>query len=217
VTTLSHNRTSGFTLVEVLVGMTLSLIVMAGVLSGYVFLGRNFTRSLGLSSANEPTLESQGRRALAYFVQDVRMASGVDLTGVAPSVVPSASGVTLVLPAAAGKKLITYLFNNTNAPVVFDAYTLPAQSLVRIDQSAGTALTLHTNLLTVYFRYFDSSARPYDNTLEPYTTATTYLSGIKQLSLTLTSQAGNPVNGTQTPVYVTTSPLLILRNKPLLP
>jgi hypothetical protein len=123
--------------------MSLSLMVMGAVLSGYIFLGRNFTRSLGLSSANQPALESQSRRALAYFADDVRMASGLDLGGIAPHVGPSSSGVTLIIPAALGQKYITYFFNETSSPVFLDTFEIPAKSLVRIDhQSAQPSLRL---------------------------------------------------------------------------
>lgn len=214
---LTSKKTAGFTLVELIVGMTLSLMIMGAILSSYVFLGRNFTRSLGLSSANEPTLESQGRRALTYFTQDVRMASGLDTTGVVPNVVPSAAGMTLILPASSGTKYITYYYNETSTDVAFSTFNIPAQTLVRIDQGSATIQTLHTNLLSLYFRYFDSAGRPYDNSNPPYTTTSNYLSGIKQVSVTFTSQGGSNTNGTLTPVYATASPLLILHNKQLLP
>jgi prepilin-type N-terminal cleavage/methylation domain-containing protein len=63
---------AGFTLVELLVGMSLALIVMTGVLSTFSFLGRNLNRL-----ANQQQLESESRRALAYFAQDVRMANAL--------------------------------------------------------------------------------------------------------------------------------------------
>lgn len=54
---LAHRR-RGFTLVEMLIGLSLSLMVMAAILSSYVFLARNFTRSLGVTYAvsNQTTL-----------------------------------------------------------------------------------------------------------------------------------------------------------------
>lgn len=207
---------AAFTLVELIIGMTLSLMIMGAVLSSYVFLGRNFTRSLGLSSANQATLESQSRRTLAYFTQDVRMASGLDTTGAAPNVVPSASGLTLILPTVSGTKYVTYYFNSTSLDASLSSYTIPANSLVRIDQSTGVIETLQTNLLSLYFRYFDSSDQAYDNSTTPYTTATTYLPGIKQVSLAFAAQGGSSVNGTQTQIYSSASPHLILRNKQLL-
>ena len=197
--------------------MGLSLMIMGAVLSSYIFLGRNFTRSLGISSAGDPTLESQGRRTLSYFAQDVRMAGSLDTTGTAPSVTPSETGMTLILPTATGTKAVTYFFNNTTSEVSLGAFAIPAYALVRIDQGTGKALTLHTNLLTLYFRYFDGQGQSYDNSTAPYTTATNYLSGIKQASIEFTAQGGNSVNGTQTQVYASASPRLILRNKQLLP
>ena len=191
--TRNKNR-AGFTLVELLIGMSLSLLIMGGVLSSYVFLGRNFTRSLGISSANQPTLETQGRRALAYFMQDVRMASGISGT-------PSASSLTLTLPASSGTTTVTYAYNST------------ARTLTRTPAS-GTALILLTNLLTspspFTFTYYDSSGNP-------YTSFTNYLTGIKQVSMSFSSQAGNSGNGTLTQVYQVASLRLILRNKQLLP
>ncbi len=186
---IASSRTSAFTLVELLVGMSLALMVMTAVLTTYVTLGRNFTRSLGVSSANQPNLESQARRTLAYFTRDVRMASGISGT-------PSASSLTLTLPTGTGSTTVAYAYDST------------AQTLTRTPAS-GTAQTLHSSLLSFTFNYYDSSGNP-------YTSFTNYLSGIKQLSITFTSQAGSSVNGTLTQVYQSSSSRLLLRNKALL-
>ena len=202
----SWRHQTGFTLVELLVGMSLSLMVMTAVLTTYVTLGRNFTRSLGLSSANQPNLESQARRTLAYFAQDVRMASGISGT-------PSASSMTLILPTGTTTKKVAYYFNNTAATTVTLAgysTTVPAMSLVRVDGRTGATQILHSSLLTCIFNYYDTSGYP-------YATYVNYLTGIKQLSLIITSQAGSSTNGTLTQVYETDSPRLLLRNKALLP
>ncbi len=185
---IASSHSAAFTLVELLVGMSLALMVMTAVLTTYVTLGRNFTRSLGISSANQPNLESQARRTLAYFTRDVRMASGISGT-------PSASSLTLSLPTGTSSTTV--------------AYTYSSGTLTRTP-AGGTAQTLHTNLVTFTFNYYDSSGNP-------YTTFVNYLPGIKQLSFTLTSQAGNSTNGTLTQVYRTDSPRLLIRNKTLLP
>jgi prepilin-type N-terminal cleavage/methylation domain-containing protein len=65
---------AGFTLVELLVGTSLALIIMAAVLSTFAFLGRNLNRL-----ALQQKLESEGRQALAYFGQDVRAAGAVPI------------------------------------------------------------------------------------------------------------------------------------------
>jgi type II secretory pathway pseudopilin PulG len=187
VTRTPARPSAGFTLLELLIGMSLALMVMGAVLSSYIFLGRNLARL-----ANQQTLETQGRRALAYFAQDVRMASG--LTS------PSVSGVTLTLPVAS----VTYTYDSS------------AHTLTRQVQGA-TAQILVSNLLSFYFRYYDDTGLPYDNGSSPYTTQTDYLPGIKQVSMFLTSQVGNSGNGTQTPVYQAASSRLIIRNLQLLP
>ncbi len=218
-----------------MVAMTLGAAVMAAVLTSYVTLSRNFTRSLGITSSTQPPLESQGRRTLTYFVQDVQLANGISGT-------PSNSSLTLVQPAGTGTKEITYYYNSscTTATVVTihgTNVTMPINSLTRVlyDGTTVTAKTIQENIPPpaspappathplpaladgCYFRYYDSSGNPYDNGSSPYTTVTTYSEGIKQLSLNFSSQAGSKINGTLSPVYPSASPRLLIRNKQLLP
>jgi len=90
---------AGFTLVEVLIGSTLAAAVMAAVLTSFIFLGRSLARL-----ANYQTLEAKGRQALTYLRSDFAQAESVK-TGTTPT----ASGVTLVLPAGE----ITYTYDST--------------------------------------------------------------------------------------------------------
>ena len=212
------NARAGFTLLELLIGVSLSLIIMSAVLSSYVLLGRNFSRSLGVSANDQPPLDSQGRRTLAIFAQDVRMAGGFDTTGVSPMVAPSATGLTLMVSTNAGPKYVTYYYNgpNASADVTFANFTIPANALVRIDLNTNTAQTLHTHLLTCAFGYYDTSGQSYA-ILDPTMVGFSSFSGIKQLSLAFTAQAGSATNGTLTQVYSSASPRLLLRNKQLLP
>ena len=197
------NRCAGFTIGELLVGVGLSLIVMTGVLSSYVFVARSYNRTIGFGMANQPTLEAQGRRTLAWWAQDVQMASAVTS--------PSASEVTLTVPRSdGGMKNVTYYFNSTASAVSVYSVTVPATSLVRIDRDTSTALTLHSSLLTCVFSYYDTVGNP-------YTTYVNYLPGIKRVAVAFTAQAGSSVNSTLTQVYKSASPRLVLRNKPLLP
>ena len=62
----------GFTLVEVLMGAALSGMILAGVLSTFLFLGRS-----GVNVQNYNDMESQARKALEYFAEDVRQASAI--------------------------------------------------------------------------------------------------------------------------------------------
>ncbi len=200
---------AAFTLVELLIGLSLSLIVMTAVLTTYVSLGRNFTRSLGLSSANQPNLESQARRTLAAFAQDVRVSRGISGT-------PSAISLTLTVPTTSGTKTVSYYINATASPVTvtLSGYntTVPARTLVRVDGSSGATLILQSSLQVGGNNTFIY----YDATGYPYTTFVNYLSGIKQVSFAITTQAGSSINGTLTEAYETDSPRIFFRNKTLL-
>ena len=196
------SRSAGFTIGELIVGVSLSLIVMTGVLSSYVFVARSYNRTIGFGLANQPTLESQGRRTLAWLAQDVQMASAVSAL--------SASEVTLTVPRSdGGTKNVTYYYNGTGAAVSVYSVTVPANALARIDRTTATALTLHSSLLTCVFSYHDTEGNP-------YATYVNYLIGIKQVALVLTAQTGSSVNGTLTQVYRVASPRMLLRNKTLL-
>jgi prepilin-type N-terminal cleavage/methylation domain-containing protein len=91
------SRAAGFTLVEVLVAASMSAVVMVGVLSSFIFLGRNLTRL-----ANHQALENEAREALGYLQRDFRQASAIK-----PGTTPTAGSVTLVLPAGE----VTYTFD----------------------------------------------------------------------------------------------------------
>src|SRR6478735_1668555 len=88
---------AGFTLVELLIGATLSAAIMAAVLSSYIYLGRSFGRLV-----NQQTLEAESRRTRAYFAQDVQSAIGLD-----SSVSPSNSRIVLAVATATGSNLVT--------------------------------------------------------------------------------------------------------------
>jgi len=221
---------TGFTLVEILIGATLSAAIMAAVLSGYVFLGRNFSRSLGISSANQPTLESQGRRTLASFIQDVGMASGVvsDLPA-APDTFSNLVKLTIPLSPGATTKIILYYYNGASSSVYLHAtdaidttpdgtsIELPAGTLTRVSMNPPRSYQiLHQSLLSCNFSYYDSSGSPF-TIFDPATAGFSSLSGIKQIAISFSAQGGNAANGTQTPVYSSASPRVVLRNKQFLP
>jgi len=177
----------GFTLVELLIGATLSAAIMAAVLSSYIYMGRQLARL-----ANQQILETEARRTLAYFARDVRLASGISGT-------PSATSLTLSQPTSTGTTTVAYSYNSG------------AGTLTRTPAS-GTPQVLLSNITTsgLTIRYYDGSNNPYTSYLD-------YLSGIKQISLEFSTQLGTAGNGTQTKVYELASNRLILRNRTLLP
>lgn len=183
---------AGFTLVELLIGAALSAAVLAAVLSSYLYLSRQLARL-----AHQQTLETEGRRALGYFTQDVQRASGVD-TGATLN----ASTVRLKVPSATDSSAtVTYTFTNNAAG---------NGTLVRTP-SSGTAQTILRNITNngLTIRYYDSSGNE-------YTSYTDYLPGIKQLTLEFNTQTGVAASGTQTPLYRVKSSRLVLRNRSFL-
>lgn len=82
----SRRASRGFTLVEVMIGATLSSFILAAVLSTFLFLGRS-----GANIRNYTDMETQARKALEQFAEDTRQASAVTWA--------SATSVTLVVNA----------------------------------------------------------------------------------------------------------------------
>lgn len=80
-------RSRGFTLVEVLIGAGLAGFILTAVMTTFLFLGRS-----GVNIQNYNDMESQSRRALEQFAQDVRQASSITWN--------SSSSVTLVVDSA---------------------------------------------------------------------------------------------------------------------
>jgi len=204
---LGAKASRAFTLVELLVGASLSAAIMAAVLSSYIYLGRSLTR-LG----NQQSLETEARRTLAYFTQDVQTASG--LTDTANL---GATRVSLTIPASAGTNTVTYYYNNTStdAPVTISgtSVNMTANALTRCVYN-GTAVT--SQLLLRNITGSGLALKYYDGSGQEYASYTNYLLGIKQLALQFSTQTGAAGNGTQTPVYQVSSSRLIMRNKALL-
>lgn len=65
-------RKRGFTLVEIMIAAGISAFVLTGVMTTFLFLGRS-----GATFQNYNDMESQARRALELFAQDVRQASAI--------------------------------------------------------------------------------------------------------------------------------------------
>lgn len=84
ITTPSRRRNAGFSLVEVMVGATLSTAILAAIIAAFLFIGRS-----GSNIRNYSDMEAQARKALEQFAEDTRQASSVTWT--------SSDSVTLVV------------------------------------------------------------------------------------------------------------------------
>ncbi len=94
----------GFTLSEVVIAATLSVFILAGVLSAFLFIGRT-----SFAASNYSELESEARRGLEVFAEDVRMAHDIRWN--------SPQSVTLVIAGSSGPTTVTYAYDGqTNSP-----------------------------------------------------------------------------------------------------
>jgi prepilin-type N-terminal cleavage/methylation domain-containing protein len=136
ITTRSPHR-KGFTLVEVMVGATLSAFILAGILTAFLFIGRS-----GANLRNYTDMESQARKALEQFAEDTRQASSVGWTSATSlTLVVNSANVTwsyasgvLTRNAGTAQSMISGITNFT-----FQAYTINSAAIT--DFSTTTART----------------------------------------------------------------------------
>ena len=112
ITTSTHSkfRYSGFTLVEVMIGATLGTMVLAGVITTFLMLGRS-----GANIGNYSMMETESRRALEEISQDLRMAKEV--------IWNTPQSITLVVPGnyTSTANRVTYAFDSGTR----DFYRMP--------------------------------------------------------------------------------------------
>lgn len=119
-----RSRRSAFTLPEVVIASALSLLVLGGVLTAFLFFGRT-----GLAAGHYQAMEGELRRSLEYFSEDVRMATDIRWT--------SSWHITLSVPDAGGvPRPVAYLFEPARAGA-------PAGSLFRIRADGLRELLVH--------------------------------------------------------------------------
>jgi Tfp pilus assembly protein PilV len=170
---------SGFTLVEVLIGATLGTMILAGVLTTFLFLGRS-----GMNVQNYNDMESQARKSLELFAEDVRQASAISWS--------SSTTVTLTV--------------NT-APVI---YTYESSSSTFFRRDATGTRSLVTGVTSFTFKAYTITGAE----ITDFSTATARNSAsknTKQLQLTLEAARSGTTLATATNTVL--SARFILRNK----
>ena len=130
---------SGFTLVEVMVSVTIGSIVMLGVLSTFIFLGRS-----GMNLRNYSDMEAQARRGLELFAEDTRQAKAVTWAS-ADSITLDVDGVNVTYAYSSGnftrtKNSVTTTLLSGITSFNFLAYTINGTAIT--DFSDATALTV---------------------------------------------------------------------------
>jgi len=135
-TTRSLARKSGrrgFTLVEVLISAGLSAFILAGVLSTFLFLGRS-----GANMQSYSDMESEARRGLELFAQDVRQASSITWSSeISITLTVNATSITYSYDSAQG------VFSRNGFPLIkgvaSDSFSLRAFNVAGIEMPVSTA------------------------------------------------------------------------------
>ncbi len=192
----------GFTLVEVLIAFGLSSILLTGIMTTFLMMGRT-----GKLAENYTELEIEARKALETFSRDARQANGIasgwgDST-VTFSISDSSSNRTTVA------YYVRYSFDDTNK-------TFSRQVLDTSLNPTGNATTLVTNVTHIdtsnpylrYFKYIGSSSGYSSSYTTNYANTTTE---IKQVELNFIAQRTNITVATATDKVL--SARFILRNK----
>lgn len=168
-----------------MVGVGLAGIVLAGVLTTFLLLGRS-----GINLASYATMETQTRRGLEEFAQDVRMASAITWN--------SETSVTLTVPDnyTGTANQATYAWDTTTGSSTYHCfYRTPGTS-----SSANPRTTLVPRVTSFsFYRYDRLNASTCDDA------STKRL----QLEMTVTTTNTTVVDATDT----TLSASFILRNK----
>jgi Tfp pilus assembly protein PilW len=123
----SATTDSGYTLVELMIGMSLWIIVITVTLVAWMFIGRNFRRM-----QNSQYLEAHARSTFQIFGNDVSTATKVTAA--------TATGLTLTVPAGS----VSYTYSSANG------------TLTRTD-TTGTNTVLISDLTAFSFNYFSTT------------------------------------------------------------
>jgi type II secretory pathway pseudopilin PulG len=99
-----------FTLTEVMVAAVLTVLVLAGVLSTFLLIGRT-----GYNSSAYSATEAEVRRGLESFAEDVRQASDIHWT--------SGQCITLTVPTATNAtQLVTYAYDEDSGSGTYQCF-----------------------------------------------------------------------------------------------
>jgi prepilin-type N-terminal cleavage/methylation domain-containing protein len=176
----------GFTLVELMVSLSVSLIVVGGVLGAYVFLGRNLGRMVNLQHQ-----QVQSRRALRMFIQDLSTASSLS--------VGTTSQLTMTKPVSTGTATVSYAYTAPSPATDANGTLTRTETL---PSASPTTFTILSGLTTFTFNYYNNGG----------TAITAATQSVKTVEFSFASAAGNSNSNTLT-TYTSVSPRVVLRNK----
>lgn len=178
---------AGFTLVEVLISTSLSAIVLAGVMSAFLFLSRS-----GVQAVYYNDMQRDVRNALEKFTGDLRMTSAIAWNG--------SQSITLTVPNnyTSTSNQVTYAYDSSSSGDTAGCfYYAPGTAAAN-----GTRTVLARNVVSFSFARYDrlDAAATTNNTT-------------KRIQVTFTLRTTRTTLAGATDQTVSSS--TILRNKPV--
>ncbi len=145
-----RNRTAaGFTLLEMMVSVTISMVIFLAVLGAYYYLARNLTRV-----ANTQSLEVATRRATYLFTRDVSTAK---------QITASATQITLSVPVPPGYKTVVYNYVVTNGVGVLTRTATPASAAEDVTDSSLPQAQILSGLTAFNFNFYGADGSAADH------------------------------------------------------
>jgi prepilin-type N-terminal cleavage/methylation domain-containing protein len=179
----------GFTLVELMVSLSVSAIVLGGVLAAYIFLGRNLARLV-----NSQHQQVQSRRTLVMFTKDLSTASVLSTA--------TTSQILLTKPVSSGNATVTYTYTAPSPATAANGTLVRTETL---PSASPTTLTILSGLTSFTFSYYNGGG----------TAVTSSPQSVKTVEFSFASAAGSATNSTRT-TFNSVSPRVVLRNKAVL-
>ena len=176
-----------FTLAEVMIGATISAFVLTAMMTSFLMLGRS-----GTNLANYSMMETQARRALEDFSQDLRMASNVAWN--------SSTSITLTVPNnyTSTSNLVTYAWDSSSSGATAKSfYRMPGNA------AASNAKTVLANRV-VSFEYLRYNRLDAAAANEAETKRIVLTMQMRSTGVTLADTTNNVISAS-----------FILRNKPI--
>jgi Tfp pilus assembly protein PilW len=173
-----------------MVAASLATVVLAGVMSAFLFIGRT-----GFNAGGYSEMAAQTRQALDVFANDARMASGIQWN--------SSQSITLVVPGSGSTStLVTYAYDRAaTGPTAGCFYRLPGAA----DSTASRRILVRHVAPGFSFRRYKLE----QNGVTDHTAANDLETKLIQLDLQATRTAVTTVAATQTAL----SARYLLRNK----
>ena len=134
------HRKSAFTLAELMVGLTLGVMVLAGVLAAYIFFCRT-----GVAIAQYYDMEDESRTTMQVFGQDVRQAKAINWGSVSSMTLTLPDNSTVIYAYDAGTnsfkrtKAISGVTSTFTLASGIDSFAFKAYSALNLNVSNGPA------------------------------------------------------------------------------